>query len=175
MFIACLRYKMFKLRLSEDDMVPVLDTSDCTTELVRYSEIKDSGVVVENIDYKNDRLVAVEILFDITVMDEDDYVSYKNSTFVIGDIHIPYSNGYCNVKICDFTIDAFPNRVYLLYLFKFRDYVVFRFMYTESDTHMDKFCSVAVGKDGSVESWESDMSQASDIKLATMIDTLCEV
>lgn len=179
MFIGCLPYRTKSLDMH--DKMAVLDTEDCTVELIPYKTLVESGVRVYNIDFDSDKYCFINTSSPLRLLKNSSTCYRYGELFIHGE-SIEVILGGSFIKIYDHKVDVFPRRIYLLYFFKFREYIVIRFaiirydlMYLNHTNNSVEYHTVAI-KDNTVAAyWDADMQFVKNKELALTIDTLCEV
>lgn len=155
---------MLYRKIAEAGVVPVLDTQDLTTELIYAKDLS---------------LISDSCMNLITIKDElhilDTPLAFNNNhARVVNDCLELNIKG----KIVSFHETAQAGigiKLRLQYFFRYRDYMVLRFTFLDSDSNMN-WVSEAYTVDGKcVCWWTKNMKACTDAKLAAMIDTLSEV
>lgn len=170
MYIAVLQYK-HRSRYIPADKVCVLDTEDCSVEVVHYFDLHKSGVVLLNQERLRLNYIAVSLFLRDN---KDSYLSYNSGILKIGDMLISRSNsgGFLCFNKHETKI---PANFVIAYPFLFRGWVILRLVQNPIKKG-NKFgwYTVAI-KDDRIEYWGEDFELCTDKSLAVLIDTVSEV
>lgn len=145
-------------------VVPVLDTSDMTTELVDAKSLIYVASEVINLTHIRNSIYTY-----------DSVLEFCESNISVSDNCLKVVKDGLTVSFHERANASFGILVHLKYFFRFRDYLVMRFMYKDSDDIIH-WISEAYDMSGTLKVWWSqDMRYCTNTHLATMIDTLSGV
>lgn len=170
MFIAVHRYRQKYGGSDENHKVAVLDTEDCSVEVVSQPELRESGILrsIENFDDLSE-FAYITNINNILPVHKPSFVRYCKHILYVGERQVKVIAGGSYIEVNDFKYVSHEDTSFL-YPVLYGSYVILRFLIL-GDTRYG-FISVSVDENGAIEYWTDDYKEASNKGLGIKLDIL---